>query len=442
MFVVRPTAAIPALILLAACSEYGVQQKATAPGADSAPEGTPDIAVLPGSVDFGQIAPADQGAQTVRVRNDGDADLTLSDRLELLGDAFSVSALEATLLAPGEETALIVTFTPGDAPEGSGTQTGGTLRISSDDPDEPVVTVPLSGGLPTPGAPDISLTPQSHDFGTLEPGAVAAQDLLLQNTGDAPLSLSALTWASPSAEFLLSGDLSPGTLAPGETRTITVTYAPADDQPDAGTLTVLSDDPDEPSVSSDLYGDGRLFPGFATGWYIVDDSTNYETVSNAAYQVDYHGDSDGYWYEPSGAHGLVGSADPVADFATLRAYVIARAGAPTPVTGPLTFSSSSTVPALSSASYSYIVCDFWIDPAEDPAIYEVSTGTVDDGVRVIVNGTVLGDVILSGSGRFSLAGVGVPGAVNTLAVILMDNAAVNKYVNDLAFWRGGVIVSG
>ena len=67
---------------------------------------------------------------------------------------------------------------------------------------------------------------------------------------------------------------------------------------------------------------------------------------------------------------------------------------------------------------------------------------MDDGLRVMVNGTVLGDIIFSGSGRFSLAGVGVPGVVNTLAVILMDNAATNKSVSDLAFYRNGVIVSG
>jgi hypothetical protein len=174
----------------------------------------------------------------------------------------------------------------------------------------------------------------------------------------------------------------------------------------------------------------------------VDDSTNYETTSNASYRVDYHGDSDGYWYEPSGARGLVGSADPVGDFAILRDYVIARAGAPTPVTGPLNFRTSSSVPSLTYASYSYVVCDFWIDPADDPALYEVVTGNVDDGVRVIVNGVVLGDIILGGTGRFSLDGVGVPGEVNTLAVILMDNAQVDKYLYDLGFYRDGVIVGG
>jgi hypothetical protein len=60
----------------------------------------------------------------------------------------------------------------------------------------------------------------------------------------------------------------------------------------------------------------------------------------------------------------------------------------------------------------------------------------------MVYGEVLGDILLGNSGRWSLDGVGVPGAVNTLAVILMDNAQVDKYVYDLAFLKDGVIVEG
>jgi hypothetical protein len=36
----------------------------------------------------------------------------------------------------------------------------------------------------------------------------------------------------------------------------------------------------------------------------------------------------------------------------------------------------------------------------------------------------------------------VPGAVNSLIVILMDNSATDKYLTDLGFYRDGVFVSG
>ena len=118
-----------------------------------------------------------------------------------------------------------------------------------------------------------------------------------------------------------------------------------------------------------------------------------------------------------------------------------RSGTPTPVTGPLTFHTVSSVPAFTYASYSYILCDFWLDSTDDPALYSISSGTVDDGILILVNGEILGNLTLGGSGSWPLDNA-VPGAVNTLIVILQDNSAVDKYLNDLAFYRDGVIVSG
>ncbi len=186
---------------------------------------------------------------------------------------------------------------------------------------------------------------------------------------------------------------------------------------------------------------GRPFDGFSTGWYIVDSDDHYDTQSDSAHAVTGYGDQDGYWYEPSGARGMIGSADPASDFATLRAYVMVRAGAPTPVSGPLTFASTSTVPTFTSASFSYILCDFWLDASDDPARYVINSGSVDDGIEVIVNSAILGQISLGESGSWPLTNA-IPGQVNTLVVILMDNSEVEKYVNDLAFYRDGVMVEG
>jgi hypothetical protein len=423
------------VLLLAACSEYDVNPKATDPS-EPQEDAAPDIVVEPLSVDFGVVeAGGSSEPAAVTVTNVGAAALGL-DAVELAGGPFTLTtALGSALLAPGESTIFAVTYVPDEA--GAFTS---EARVSSNDPDSPLVSVALSGGAL---AGEIEVSPAFTDLGTLEPGAVATVDITYTNVGDGALTLSGFTFTATSSEMtLLSGDTGPGTLAPGEQRTFTVRYEPTDDLPDEAAITAASNDADEPSSVAGVIGNGRLFEGFSTGWYIVDDSANYQTTSNPSYRVDFHGDADGYWYEPSGARGLVGSSDPTGDFAILRDYVIARAGAPTPVTGPLNFRTSSSVPSLTYASYSYIVCDFWIDPADDPALFEVVTGNVDDGVRVIVNGVVLGDIVLGSSGRFSLDGVGVPGAVNTLAVILMDNAAVDKYLYDLGFYRDGVIVSG
>lgn len=121
--------------------------------------------------------------------------------------------------------------------------------------------------------------------------------------------------------------------------------------------------------------------------------------------------------------------------------MIGRAGGPTPVTGPLSFYAASDLPDMMEGSFSYILCDFWMPPDDHPTRYEISTGRVDDGVRVLVNGEIVGELTYGQSGAWALDNA-VPGRVNTLIVILMDNAMWEKYVYDLAFYRDGVMVGG
>lgn len=421
--------------LLLACTEYGVNNKNDATGGDETAAGRPQIEVTPASVDFGvRAVGATSEVRTLTARNVGDALLSVGEAT-VEGAGFTLVSGSGALLAPDESTTFDVVFVP----DAVGAWAG-VAHVTSDDPSHPQVDVPLAG---VARSGYLEVAPASWDFGVLEPGTSATLDVVVTNTGDAPVAVNDIAWTSNSAEMTLGAHDALFGLPPGASRTFTVTYAPTDDSPDEGAITVSSDDPDAPVQVATQIGNGRTFEGFATGWYIVDDSSNWETTSNPAHVVDYVGDSDGYWYEPSGAHGLVDSADPLTDFATLRAYVLARAGAPTPVTGPLTFHTSSSVPALAYASYSYVVCDFWIAPGEDPGRYTVSMGTVDDGVRVMVNGTVLGDVVIGeAGGSWSLTGVGIAGRVNTLAVVLMDNSQVDKYLNGLAFLKDGAVVSG
>ena len=294
--------------------------------------------------------------------------------------------------------------------------------------------------------PSVDVSPVLHDFGVIDLGATDAVPVTVTNVGEADLTVSALDYIG-SEELRLdvieaeNGPL-PWTLVPGEERQVSVAYVPVDyETADVGELVVTSDDPLKPRAFADQTGRARPFEGFSTGWYIIDDSTVYETVGNPDYVVDRVGDPDGFWYEPSGVHALMGSADPVADWITLHDWIIAGAGAPTPVTGPLTFRGASAVPELEGASFTYILCDFWLDYEDDPALYTISSGVVDDGIIVMVNGNLLGHLEYAQSGSWPLTGA-VAGEVNTLVVMLQDNAAVEKYLVDLAFYRDGVMVTG
>ncbi len=429
------------LPLLLACSDYGVTGK-PAPEVEAAPR----IRVDPPAVDFGGLPMGSSSAQSlVGVFNDGDADLVLQPLALVEADApFTLTALGGLLLAPGGSTEFAVSFTALEEGEARA-----EVILRSNDPLSPELSVLVRGeGLVEGEEPAgrLRIDPAWHDFGTLDHLATDALVLSLHNDGDGDLTVSGLSYSGSSAELGFEADYGlngalPWVLGPGEAISTRVDYVPTDDGADSGTLTVQSDDPDQPVATATQVGNARAWEGFSTGWYIVDDSTNYETVSNPSYVVETHGDLDGYWYEPSGAHGMIGSTDLVGDFAVLRDYIVARAGAPTPVTGPMSFYTSSTVPSLTYASYSYVLCDFWLESGDDPSLYEITTGTVDDGILVIVNGEILGNAILGSGGSWTLDHA-VPGAVNSLVVILMDNAAVDKYVNDLAFYRDGVMVTG
>jgi hypothetical protein len=122
-----------------------------APTGDGPPEsptdtntGTPDIAVSPSNLSFGAVPPGGSATLGVMVSNIGDADLEVID-VSLGGGSspdFEITSTDGlpAVLAPGEMADVEVTFSP----MGTALETG-TLEIQSDDPDESLVVVDLSG---------------------------------------------------------------------------------------------------------------------------------------------------------------------------------------------------------------------------------------------------------------------------------------------------------
>lgn len=182
------------------------------------------------------------------------------------------------------------------------------------------------------------------------------------------------------------------------------------------------------------------FEGFSSGWYVLDDGLPYETTSNPKYQVTYHGDPDLYWYEPSGAHGLIDSQNSTDDFATMRNYILERVPEPVKVSGPFNFDEMSTLSTFAFATYTYLLCDFKVEPDIDVSRYAISGGAVDDGIQVMLNGHIIGRRVLN-EGYFSWTlDHAQPDAINSLIIILVDDSASHKYAHDLAFTLDGYMV--
>lgn len=113
-------------------------------GPPPGPVADADIDVVPTIVNFGNVPLGSASAQLVTVRNVGGAPLTITDLTVTpsppfaLGGARGIGAV--LVLQPGESYTLTVEFRPAIAGAASG-----ALQIASNDPDEGVVTVLLSG---------------------------------------------------------------------------------------------------------------------------------------------------------------------------------------------------------------------------------------------------------------------------------------------------------
>ena len=422
------------LFLALACTENELHDRSDADPGPLDTQGPPaaDILVEPTSLDFG-LWPLEQGpteSQVFTVTNVGDATLKLHD-VVLGGGPFDVAWTSVPLLEPSESVDVTVTYTPTDR----GAEAGEAL-VRSDDPDSSVVEVILTG---EGAAPVMTLSPSFHDFGLVEPAASEWVEVSVHNTGNADLIVDDVSYSATSPELQLAAlDVLPWTIAPGESTGFKVHYTPVDDVPDEGFATVTGNDPDTPSETA---GQAGTSYNPETTWYIFDDGIAYETTSNPNYVINSHGDPDLYWYEPSGAHGLIDSSDPVTDFETLRDYVITGSGGPTEVTGPLSWSTGSTLSTFQFATYTYVLCDFWVPSDDDPSLYNLSSGSVDDGIQVMMNAEIIGRITLGQSGNWPLESFVVPGQLNSIVVILVDDSASQRYLRDLVLTRDGVIVN-
>jgi len=241
----RSAAAALALpVLLAACAQEGPSIRNL----------TPEISVVPTAeqgLAFGEVIVSQSGIVELYVANAGRAGLDTT--VELTGDAvFSLPDEYSGEFEVGvdETEAIPVTFTPDNFLDYTA-----EITITSNDEESPQIVIPVSGvGVDAP-MPDIDVSPQTIDFGVVPEGNQFTEFLTITNTGEADLTLGSVTQEG-SPGFLLQTDPSGQVIAPGSEVPVVIQYAPLNDAGDNGSLTIPSDDPDEPELVVDLLGNG------------------------------------------------------------------------------------------------------------------------------------------------------------------------------------------
>ncbi|MCB9915558.1 MAG: choice-of-anchor D domain-containing protein [Planctomycetes bacterium] len=156
------------------------------------------------------------------------------------------------VLVPGAHIELIVKFTPTLA----GIHTG-TIEISSNDPDEGLRTVELSG---LAAVPLMTVTLEGKgEFGDIQLGHRENRELQVVNHGLCNLVLIDLQQLSGSSEFSVGGIPGhpgfPITLFPGEHIMIPFEYAPTDFGPDFAQMQLSTNDTKKPVLIFPLHGE-------------------------------------------------------------------------------------------------------------------------------------------------------------------------------------------
>jgi uncharacterized protein YkwD len=207
------------------------------------------------------------------VTNSGLKNLTFTGPVTLSGaDAakFVVFVQPGSVLAPGQSAQFRVRFTPA----GQVGLARATVSVPTDDPLTPVATFDIQGnGLAKPRAqisgggvaiPAGDTTPSAADkttFGTLSVAAGALARLYtITNTGLAALSLTGtprVTITGPdAADFAVSLQPLLALLAPGQSTTFKVRFAPTDAGPRTALVNLFTDDARAPIYTFTISGAG------------------------------------------------------------------------------------------------------------------------------------------------------------------------------------------
>jgi hypothetical protein len=196
--------------------------------AQGAPTGT--LTFSPSSASLGSVAIGMSRTIAVTITNTANTPVVISGE-SLIGSGFSVSGLLTPYtLAAATSIVVSVKFSPTSSGFYSG-YISLTTRKSS-------VSYSISGTGVSPG--QLSATPSSANFSSVAVGSKNTQTIQLKNTGGTSLTISGETLSG--AGFSVSGLASPLslTLAPSQTASFTVGFAPTTSGSVTGSVTLKS----------------------------------------------------------------------------------------------------------------------------------------------------------------------------------------------------------
>ena len=216
----------------------------------------PDIDVSHALIDFGNLnALGDVKTELVTVKNVGDANLNVTNlRLNIGSGVYTLTPLGSTTLAPAQQSDFSVSYDPVTYETNTD-----SVTITSNDPDEPTVTIPIAGNG---SAPVIEIDPYYHDFGLTLIGCDNEKEVVISNIGNVDLVVTSLDFYvtyPAELEITLHEEINgplPWVIPPSSSKNVMVGHEPYDELTDSGFIEVRSNDPITPMARADQVADG------------------------------------------------------------------------------------------------------------------------------------------------------------------------------------------
>ncbi|MGC1413657.1 MAG: choice-of-anchor D domain-containing protein, partial [Candidatus Acidiferrum sp.] len=238
--------ALSILLLLASTPLFtGCAGLVSAGGPKTDPQAA--IQVTPSSFNFGSLVVGKKTSLSGTVSNTGNTSITVTSAA-VTGGQFSVSGLTLPLTLPtGQSSSFQVWFDP--SATGS---VSGTLMIQTNNG---VSSAQIAlAGMATAPPQQINLSSTSLNLGSATVGTTTNGSLTITNSGGANLIISLISVSA--GPFGVSGVTTPGTIVPGGSATINVSFTPTTAGNDSGSITITSNDPNTPAATVALSATG------------------------------------------------------------------------------------------------------------------------------------------------------------------------------------------
>jgi len=210
----------------------------------------PKLIIQQNSFDFGAIKQGETVSHTFVLTNSGGDLLKINNVQASCGCTAAVP--EKNELAPGESTNLPVRF---NSTGRMGNQVK-TVKIFSNDPQSPEMTITISGnvvaGEQSGAVPTIYFSETQHDFGKVSEGEKINYTFRFSNKGQAVLIIKDVKSSCGCTAALLSTS----NIKPGQEGTIKVEFDTKNRSgKNSKTVTVQSNDPKDPTKILTIYAD-------------------------------------------------------------------------------------------------------------------------------------------------------------------------------------------